>query len=72
MVNFFLLYKFSPKFLYFAFLNIHRCLNIANITPHGPDDGSIEPKRYSVDSSINLSFPLDCLVINFFLQNFYL
>ena len=23
--------------------------NIANITPHGPDDGSVEPKRYSVD-----------------------
>ena len=47
--NFFLLYKFSPRFLYFAFLNIHRWLKIANITPHGPDDGSVEPKPYSVD-----------------------
>ena len=41
-------------------------LNIANITPHGPDDGSVEPKRYSVDFSINLSFHLDYLVINFY------
>ena len=24
-------------------------LNITNITPHSPDDGSVEPKRYSVD-----------------------
>ena len=48
-----------------AFLNTHRWLNIANITPHGPDDGSVEPKRYSVDFSINLSFHLDYLVINF-------
>ena len=44
-----MLYKFSPRFLDFAFLNIHRWLNIANITPHGPDEGSVEPKRYSVD-----------------------
>ena len=51
-----LLYKFSPRFLYFAFLNIHRWLKIVNITPRGPDDGSVEPKRYSVDRSINLSF----------------
>ena len=42
-------FQFSPGFLYFAFLNIHRWLNIADITPHGPDDGSVEPKRYSVD-----------------------
>ena len=28
-------------------LHIHCWLNIANITPHGPDDGSVEPKRYS-------------------------
>ena len=32
---------------------------------HGHDDGSVEPKRYSVDFSINLSFNLDYLVINF-------
>ena len=60
-INFFLLYKFSPRVLYFAFLNIHRWLNITNITPHGPDDGSVEPKRYSVDFSINLSFHFDYL-----------
>ena len=35
------------------------------ITPHSPDDGSGEPKRYSVNFSINLSFHLDYLVINF-------
>ena len=29
------------------------------MTPHGPDDGSAEPKRYSVDLSINHSFHLD-------------
>ena len=46
-------------------LNIHRWLNIANITPHVPDDGSVEPKRYSVDFSINLPFHLDYIVINF-------
>ena len=50
---------------YFAFLNIHHWLNIANITPHGPDDGLVELKRYSVNFSINLSFHLDYLVINF-------
>ena len=49
MANFILLYKFSSRFLYFAFLNVHRLLNIANITRHGPDDGSVESKRYSVD-----------------------
>ena len=38
-----------PRFLYFALLNIHRRFNITNITPHSPDDGSLEPKRYSVD-----------------------
>ena len=64
-----LLYKFSPRFLYFAFLNIHCWLNIANITPDGPDDGSVEPKRYSVDFSINLSFHLYYLVINFSTQS---
>ena len=52
-------------FFYFAFLNIHRWLDIASINPRGPDDGSVEPKRYSVDFSINLSFHLDYLVINF-------
>ena len=40
-------------------------LNFPNITPHGSDDGSVEPKRYSVDFSINISFHLDYLVINF-------
>ena len=32
----------------FVFLNIHRWFNIINIAPHGPDDGSLEPKHYSV------------------------
>ena len=36
-----------------------------DIPAHGPDDGSVEPKRYSVDFAINLSFHLDDLVINF-------
>ena len=52
-------------FLYLAFLNIHRWLNVANITPYGPDDGSVEPKLYRVNFTINLSFHLDYLVINF-------
>ena len=34
------------------------CIYI-NITPHAPDDCSVEPKRYSVDPSINHSFHLD-------------
>ena len=33
---------------------------------NGPDDGLVELKCYTVDFSINLSFPLDYLVINFF------
>ena len=37
------------RFLYFAFLNIHRWFNIIDIIPHCPDDGSLEPKRYNVD-----------------------
>ena len=53
------LYIFSRRFLYFTFLIIHRYLKIINITPHGPDDGSVEPKRYSVDPLINHSFHLD-------------
>ena len=48
-------------------VNIHRWLKTANITPHGPDDGSAEPKRYSVDLSINLSFHL-----NRYYQFFYI
>ena len=38
-----------PWFFYFAFLNIHRWFNITNIILHGPDDGSLELKYYSVD-----------------------
>ena len=41
-------------------------LKIANITPHGPDDGSVEPKRYSVDLNKSL-FPLG-LLLSIFLQ----
>ena len=45
----FLLYNLS-KFLYIFTLFKHpSTLNITNITPHSPDDGSAEPKRYSVD-----------------------
>ena len=32
--------------------------------PHGPDDGSVEPKHCSVNFLINLSFHLDYIVIN--------
>ena len=37
------------RFLYFVLLNIHRWFNITNIIPPSPADGSLEPKRYSVD-----------------------
>ena len=57
MANFFLLYYFSPRFLYFAFLHIHRWLNMANITPHGPYDGSVEPKLYIVGFLIRYLLP---------------
>ena len=36
-------------YIYLHFLYIHRYLYITNITPHSPDDGSVEPKRYNVD-----------------------
>ena len=39
---------------------------------HSSDDGSLEPKRYSVDFSINLSFYLDYFVINFSLHIYIL
>ena len=45
----FLLYKFSLGFYILHFLHIHRWFNITNIIPHSPDDGSLEPKYYSVD-----------------------
>ena len=61
----FLLYNFS-KFLYIFTLFIHPSkLNITNKTPHCPDDGSAEPKRYSVDwlcFSITPPFYLDYLL----------
>ena len=64
----FLLYNFS-KFLYIFTLFIHpSTLNITNKTPHSPDDGSAEPKRYSVDwlcFSINPYFLFRLLVVNF-------
>ena len=36
---------------YSEFHDINRQVrfNITNIIPHNPDDGSLEPKRYSVD-----------------------
>ena len=41
--------------LYIALLNIHRWLNISNIIPQSPDNGSFEPKRYRVDFSSHKS-----------------
>ena len=42
--------KFSLGFLfYFERLNIHCWFNISNIIPNSPDDGTLEPKRQSVD-----------------------
>ena len=42
-----------PKYIdfptVFVFLNIHRWFNITNIIPPSPGDGSLEPKRYSID-----------------------
>ena len=57
------------KFLYIFTLFIHpSTLNITNKTPHSPDDGSAEPKRYSVDwlcFSINPYFLFGLFVVNF-------
>ena len=64
----FLLYNFS-KFLCIFTLFIHpSTLNITNKTPHNPDDGSAEPKRYSVDwlcFSINPYFLFGFFIVNF-------
>ena len=49
--------------MYLAYINIRCWINIANIRLHGPDDGPVESKRYSVDCSINISFHLDYLVL---------
>ena len=59
----FLIIQISPRFLHFAFLNIHRWLNINNITPHGPDDDSVEPKR----NSVNLSPSSEITLLSIFL-----
>ena len=32
-----------------VYLHIYRWLDITNIISNSPDDGSLEPKRYSVD-----------------------
>ena len=40
---------FQSFYIFLSCLHIHRQLNITNITPHSPDDGLVEPKRYSVD-----------------------
>ena len=64
----FWLYNFS-KFLYIFTLCIHPSThNITNKTLYSPDDGSAEPKLYSVDwlcFSINPYFLLRWLVDNF-------
>ena len=40
---------FQSFYIFLHFLYIYRYLKITIITPHSPDDGSAEPKRYSVD-----------------------
>ena len=65
----FLLYNF-PNFYTFLHFFIHPSFlpKITNKTPHSPDDGSAEPKRYSVDwlcFSINSHFLFGLLVVNF-------
>ena len=40
---------FGFMVLYFVLLNIYRWINITNIVPHSPEDGSFKPKRYSVN-----------------------
>ena len=40
---------FQSFYIFLHFLFIHHYLNITNITPHSPDDGSAELKRYNVD-----------------------
>ena len=64
----FLLYNFS-NFLYIFTLFVHpSTLNIFNKTPHSPDDGSAEPKRYRVNClffSINPYFLFGLFVVNF-------
>ena len=62
------LYNFS-KFLYIFTLFIHpSTLYITKKNPHSPDDGSAEPKCYSVDwlcFSMNPHFLFGLLVVNF-------
>ena len=38
------MYKFFQGFVIFKHSSM-----ITNVIPHSPDDGSLEPKRYSVD-----------------------
>ena len=49
MANSFLIDRFSQGFGIFVFFDILRWFNFTNMSPHSPDDGSLEPKRYSVD-----------------------
>ena len=59
-LHFFSLYIY----IYIHIINIHRWLNMANITP--PDDVSVEPKRYSVDFLIKSLLPLVLPCYQFF------
>ena len=44
-----------------------------NITPHSPDDGSAEPKRYSVDFVFSINLPLSIrLTCQFFFIYIYI
>ena len=45
----FFVIQFFQSFIYFTIFIHSSILNITNITPHSPDDGSAEPKRYSID-----------------------
>ena len=46
-----------------ASLSLCRCRWLYNnITPHGPDDGSVEPKRHSVDFTSHWIYPSTWIV----------
>ena len=67
--TFFLLYKFYLGFYILHFLRIHCWFNITNIILYSPDDGSLEPKRFSVDLAsqwISLSTWINLLSISLY------
>ena len=51
------------------FLHTHRWFNMTNIIPHNPDDGSLEPKRYSVNFASQKISPSTLItLLSFFLH----